>query len=384
MNERERFLAVLKYENYDRIPVLHFGFWPETLEKWCAEGHITQEEANSWGDANLMDQSIGKKLGFDGNYYTTFQPPAGLFPYFEPEVIEELPDGTKKVLDYEGAIILQKNGAGSIPAEVGHTLQDRKSWEEIYLPRLQFTEDRINTTLVFAKGRTISFSEGGKEELQRNDREYPIGLHCGSFFGVIRNWLGIQGLSYLQIDDPQLYDEIIDTVANLSYRIIKLVLESGAKFDFAHFWEDICFKNGPLVNPKVFDDKIGPHYNRITKLMRNYGINIVSLDCDGLIDMLIPTWFNNGVNTMFPIEVGTWNASIKPWRDKYGRKLRGVGGVRKHVFSEDMAAIDGEIERLKPLVDIGGYIPCPDHRIPPNSKWDNIRYFCSRMRETFS
>jgi hypothetical protein len=34
----------------------------------------------------------------------------------------------------------------------------------------------------------------------------------------------------------------------------------------------------------------------------------------------------------------------------------------------DYAAIDKEIERLKPLVDLGGYIPCPDHRIPPHCK----------------
>lgn len=55
-----------------------------------------------------------------------------------------------------------------------------------------------------------------------------------------------------------------------------------------------------------------------------------SVDCDGLIDTLIPTWLNNGVNTMFPIEVGTWDANIKPWREKYSQQLRGVGGMSKY------------------------------------------------------
>ena len=54
----------------------------------------------------------------------------------------------------------------------------------------------------------------------------------------------------------------------------------------------------------------------------------------------------NGVNTMFPIEVGTWNGAITPWREKYGRELRGVGGMNKNVFARDRAAIDAEIERL--------------------------------------
>ena len=107
------------------------------------------------------------------------------------------------------------------------------------------------------------------------------------------------------------------------------------------------------------------------------------MDCDGLIDLLLPTWLDNGVNTMFPIEVGTWNAEITPWRHKYGRELRGIGGMNKVVFAYDRSAIDAEIERLKPIVDLGGYIPCPDHRIAPDAIWDNVRYYCERMKKTF-
>lgn len=61
------------------------------------------------------------------------------------------------------------------------------------------------------------------------------------------------------------------------------------QFDYGHFWEDICIKNGPLVIPAVFDELIGPWYRKITSLANAHGINIISLDCDGLIDRLIPT-----------------------------------------------------------------------------------------------
>ena len=133
----------------------------------------------------------------------------------------------------------------------------------------------------------------------------------------------------------------------------------------------------------MFGEKVGPHYKRITDLLSEYGINIVSVDSDGKIDKLVPVWLENGVNTMFPIEVGVWNASIQPWREEYGRELRGVGGMNKNVFAQDYAAIDAEIERLKPLVDLGGYIPCPDHRIAPDAKWENVQYYCDKMRQTF-
>jgi uroporphyrinogen decarboxylase len=97
----------------------------------------------------------------------------------------------------------------------------------------------------------------------------------------------------------------------------------------------------------------------------------------------VPIWLENGVNTMFPIEVGTWNASIQPWRQQYGKQIRGVGGMNKVIFARDYAAIDAEVERLKPLVALGGYIPCPDHRIAPDAKWENVQYYCDKMKKAF-
>jgi hypothetical protein len=383
MNNRERILAVLNYQTYDRLPVVHFGFWNETLDKWANEGHISRDEADKWYDGTPEDKSIGDKLGFDSNWSNCFNPKTDIYPYFEPEVIKVNDDGSKHMRQNDGVIVLQKDDAGSIPTEIDHLLKDRKSWEEHYLPRLQFTPERIENSLVNTGTEFLPFNEGGLDYLKDPGKETMVGLFCGSLFGRIRNWVGIEQVSYLYMDDEPLYTEIVDTVADLSFKCAEYVLKTGAKFDFGHFWEDICFKNGPLVVPFIFDQKAGRHYKRITELLNSYGINIVSLDCDGKIDALIPTWFNNGVNTMFPIEVGTWDANIKPWREQYGKELRGVGGMNKTVFAFDKAAIDAEIERLKPLVALGGYIPCPDHRIAPDAKWELVQYYCDKMRKTF-
>ncbi|MCX7680837.1 MAG: hypothetical protein N2508_02530 [Anaerolineae bacterium] len=371
VDHRQRTRAVLHYEPYDRLPIVHFGFWRETLDKWAAEGHITPDEAATWADGNATDEALSRKLGFDFNWAHTFGLNTSLLPPFEERVLEELPDGSRKVLNRNGVVIIQKEGASGIPPEVDHLLKGRKEWEEHFLPRLQFTEERA-----FIPEETIAY-------LQRGEWEKPLGLWCGSLYGVIRDWVGLVNLAYLQVDDPPLFDEMIETVGNLCYRCVERVLQTGAPFDFAHFWEDICFKSGPLINPNVFRAKVAPHYRRITELLRRHGITIVSVDCDGKIDRLVPIWLESGVNTMFPIEVGTWNGNLAPWRQQYGRELRGVGGMDKRVFARDYAAVDAEIERLRPLVELGGYIPCPDHRIPPDAKWENVQYYCERMRTIF-
>ena len=373
MTNRERQRAVLLGEPYDRLPIVHFGWWDETLIKWEQEGRLSQNEISGLTDGCEKDLALGRKLGFDYNYSTVFMNGAmsALYPLFESETIKEFPDGSRHVRNVEGAVILQKPGAGSIPSEVGYTLVDRESWEKHYLPRLQWSPERIN------REKLAALKESEK------DRVNPLGLYCGSLFGQIRNWMGVEGISYLLVDDEELYDEIIQTTADIEFRRCKEVLEAGIKFDFAHFWEDIAFRNGPLVTPGVFYEKVGPLYARTTKLCADYGIDIVTVDCDGVIDTLIPTWLENGVNTMFPIEVGVWGGSFEPWRRQYGKSIRGVGGMNKNVFAQDYAAIDKEIERLKPIVDMGGYLPCPDHRIPPDAVWENVQYYCDKMRKTF-
>lgn len=368
MNLRENTKAILHYGSFTKMPVVHFGFWDETLLRWADEGHITREEAEGWGDGNNYDRSISRKLGFDYNYSGNFSTLNQLFPAFKEEVLERRDDGSYVVRDSGGAIVMKKEGVISIPVELDHTLVDRASWEEHFLPRLQFSDDRIDTAAL--------------ERLASEDstRDIPMGLFTGSLYGKIRDWMGIVGLSYLMVDDEELYAEIIDTVGALALRCAEAALKVYSGFDHLHFWEDICFKNGPLVRPEVFAELVGPHYRRITDLARGYGIDIASLDCDGCIDELVPVWLENGVNTMFPIEVGVWNASIAPWREKYGRELRGVGGMDKRVFAEDFAAVDAEIERLRPLMALGGYIPCPDHRIAPDAKFENVQYYCDKMQ----
>lgn len=372
MNNRQRVDAILHGREVDRMPVVAFGYWVETLDKWAQEGHISLEDAEGYrreGDGGAADRRIMDALGFDFNWNSCPGANTGLYPAFETEVLEECPDGSRVIRNPEGLIVRVNDNIVSIPAEIGTSLKDREAWEKLYLPKLQYSEERINRALF--------------ERLKREDaaRDLPMGLHLGSLYGNIRNMLGVEELAYLAVDDEDLYVEIIDTVGNLCYRLAERILEYGIRFEYAHFWEDICFKNGPLVRPEVFDELVGRHYRRITELVNRHGIDVVSVDCDGCIDLLVPVWLKNGVNTMFPIEVGTWNASIRKWRELYGPTLRGVGGMDKRVFAHDRAAVDAEIERLKSLVALGGYIPCPDHRIAPDAKFELVQYYCRRFRE---
>lgn len=380
---RERVLRVLRYETYDWLPLVHFGFWSELYDKWEAEGHIPCDAKRKELGRGSGERMVAEKLGFDTAWIEGASLACGLRPGFQREVLRTFPDGSQHVRQSDGVTVMVNPAALSIPTEIDHLLKDRATWEGQYLPQLLWVPERVAEGWVTTPHGAMRMGGGGLDHLRRDDRTEFQALSCGSLIGVVRNWFGIEELSYMQVDEPGLVREVIDTLGALSLRSVEEFFATGARADCLHFWEDICYNRGPLVNPAFFQEACAPWYKKITDTARRHGVEFASVDCDGCIDALLPIWLENGVNVMFPIEVGTWGANMRPWREKYGRDIRGVGGMDKRVFALSRAAIDEEIERLKPLVELGGYIPCPDHRIPLEAEWDLVRYYCDRMRKTF-
>ena len=249
-------------------------------------------------------------------------------------------------------------------------LKDRESFETLFKPKMQFFPERVNKEAI-----TRVFNAKHAEDI-------PVGLHLGSVMGQIRDITTVMGMSYLMYDeDEELFADIIDTYADMQYKCAEAVLELGLPFDFAHYWEDICFKNGPLLSPSLFDELCAKHYKKRNDLCHKHGIDIISLDCDGVTEALIQTWLDNGVNVLFPIEIGTWGDQFEAARNKYGERILGVGGMDKTAFRKDKAAVDAEIERMKRLASLGGFIPCPDHRIMPGSKFELVQYYAEEIKK---
>ena len=369
MNNRERAMNVLHYKDVDRLPAVHFGYWPELLEEWADQGKIPRDLAIENWDATEKDRELDKIIGWDFNWSCAEGANNGLFPAFETKVLEELPDGSKRVQNGDGLIERIKPGKVSIPSEDDYLLKDRDAFEELYRHRMQFVPERVN--LEYFK----NFNE-------TRDWDRPIGLNLGSVLGSIRNITSVVGMSYLMYDeDEELFADIVDTYAEMQYKCVEAILETGAKFDFGHYWEDICFKNGPLLSPDIFEELCAKHYKKRNDLCNKYGIDFISLDCDGVTEKLLPTWFNNGVNTMFPIEIGVWGDQFEPARNKFGKGMLGVGGMDKTALRKDKAAVDQEIERLKRLAAMGGFIPCPDHRLMPGSKFELVQYYAEEIKK---
>jgi len=57
-----------------------------------------------------------------------------------------------------------------------------------------------------------------------------------------------------------------------------------------------------------------------------------------------------------------------------------MGGIDKRALAAGPEAIDRELERVRPAVEGGRYIPDLDHGIPDDVSWQNFCHFAKALR----
>lgn len=354
MNDRERFNAVMHYRDRDRTFFTDFSYTNDTLENWYEQGLPRGTDMDAY-------------FGLD-----TFWKPAGvnvsLFPAFASEILE---DRGEHVVERQGdgVVVLRQKGRGrTIPHEIDHLLKTRADWNAHYKPRLDPA----------TAGR---YPADWAERVRRwRDRDWPLVISGGSLYGWLRDWMGMEAISYVIYDDPAWFEEMVVTVADCILGTVERALNE-VQFDAVSMWEDMCYRAGPLISPATFKKVLVPQYKRLTERFRGAGIDVIYLDCDGDNRELIPHWLDGGVNCMFPIEVGVWGTDVVQLRRQYGRDLLMMGGFSKRILAGSQEAISREIDRLTPLIDDGGFIGFCDHRVSPDVPLANYEYYIDTVRK---
>lgn len=357
MTDRERFNNQMHYKPVDRCFNMEFGYWQENYDVWKMfkeNGIRTEQQANQFFGFDRIE-SIGGCTW--------------MFPPFEEKVVEERKD-TKILINADGLLAeVRKDGHDTIPHYISASIVTPKDWAKCKAERF----------CVDDPARVVDIETLKKQHPA--DRDYPLGVNCGSMIGKVRDMLTFEGLAYACFDYPEMVEDIVETCCVLTENFLDQVLPHF-DFDFASGWEDICFKNGPIVTLDFFREVVVPRYKRINRKLKAHGIDLWYMDCDGDVRFLLPYFLESGVNCLFPFEV---NGCAHPGEllEQYGKDLRIMGGFDKIQLGNGKEAIKRYMESLVPLVERGGYIPFCDHRCPPNVKEEDYLYYLNLKEEMF-
>jgi hypothetical protein len=366
MTHRERFQNVFSFREVDRIPCYFFGSWSETKVRWQREGFMGEMD---------LDVDKGPQLpGMDPDWEDGLWQCHGLVNLYpigniEPEVLE-VRQNAKVVRNALGKVDLVRTDGTSIAYTITHPLEPtRESW------------NRFKQFLDPADLRRYPCDLLERAH-NRNAQDIVTGFMGGSFYGWIRDFMGVENLSYVMYDDPELLEDIVRHLTELFMTLMLPVLQV-AKFDFVYFFEDCCGSTGPLFSPVFYRSIFDKYYRMLIEFYKSNGVPLALIDSDGVVDILVPCWLESGFDIVFPVEVGTWNAGPASFRYKFGQKLRMFGGVNKHLIASPENSLRAHLLDLKKEVDKGGYIPIPDHRIPPSVSYAQMLSYIRVFHEVF-
>jgi len=393
MNARERFLAVMNFEPADRTLLWEAGYWADAVRRWRGEGlplrypvpdsipgattiqgyvNIAHaygtplaEPLDDGGQALACSEDIHDYFGFDQSM-VHIPLDSWLAPRFESEI-----------LDDHGDWLIWRDGAGitkrdrkdrkSLPHWIGWPVSNRDEWEQIKAERLRPTlDDRLpaNWAQRLAAFKTC---------------DYPIciGGSPSGFYGGARHLVGQERILTMFYDDPDFIHDIMNYLGDFFVAIYDQVLRQ-VKADVCFIWEDMCYKNGPLISPAMFREFMLPNYKKLTACLRDHGVKHVMVDTDGDARLLIPLFIEGGATIMYSLEPEA-GMDIVELRKAYPR-LGLMGGMSKRNLARNRNVIDEELAYKIPfMLPRGGFIPFCDHQVPPDVPWENFRYYRQKL-----
>ncbi|MFW6308845.1 MAG: uroporphyrinogen decarboxylase family protein [bacterium] len=362
MNSKERFRKTLLFQETDKVPLNPGGPRESTLEAWHQQG--LPEEVNwkeyLWDllgiEKNFPQSRVGIGVSFK------------MIPTFEEKVLEHK-DGHYIVQDWMGAIT-------EISDEYDYTyirrakdfvtrkwhkfpVEDREDWKENVKWRYDPEDDR-------------RFPDDFEERCEKlNQADYPITFKFNGPFWQVREWVGMENLCMMMIDDPDFVKDMIEFWTDFVSKTMEPIL-NNINVDAVMVGEDMAFKAHSMISPEMVREFLKPAYDVWVPQIKKSGCPIVDMDSDGYIENLIPIWIESGFNSCVPIEVAAGNDLVK-FRKKFGKKMAYRGGIDKRAIAAGGDTMKEEVMRVvPPLLEDGGYIPGCDHGVPPDISWPNF------------
>lgn len=365
MNSRERFNAILNFENGIQNLNYEYGYWAGLLRKWNKQNFTNADNpAEDLTDSDLIRISLplGSKKEknidtfFLNNFHLDPYPskfPFDLSPLLPEKIIEEKPE-FKIIKDNYGVTQKIIKKGTSVPMVLDYpikTTEDFNNYKELYDSDFKKRlPNNWNELVINLKNRDFPIRLGGA----------PFG-----FCGLPRHLMGDVNYMMGLYDNPALIKEInnfyLDFVMDYWSEILGKI-----DMDWVMIWEDMAFKTGSFISREAFREFLTPYYIKFVDFLKQYGVKNIIVDCDGLVDELIPLFLETGVTGIFPMEAVNDLVETR----KNFPKLQMLGGVDKKILIKGgRKSIDDELGMISSLLKAGGFIPHIDHSIPMDADW---------------
>jgi len=355
MNSRERIIETLSFKVPDRIPIFESSFWPETIERWRREG-LPNHVREGYGIHEYLDMDIV--------YFTSFFDES---PGFKERILTETEDYIITTSSYGCTIKYWKDGKKySTPQHIDFPVKSEGEWLE-YKKRLVATEEKL---LNVGKKVELVRKSGGFVFLSQREPCWPILCDVMGFN---------RGLATMY-RSPELFDDMLKTFTDQLIDMCKIIEERGMDYDGVYLRGDLCYKNGMLFSPKIYESLLYRYHKRICDFFKKRNKPVIH-HCDGNVNQYIPLIVKAGFTGMEPLEARAGN-DVRDLKKKWAGKIILLGNISVEVLSSTKKEIEKEVvSKVSIAKEGGGYVFKSDHSVPPTVSLENYSYAVKLAKE---
>ncbi len=355
ITRRQRFCRLYDFERVDsHVRWEAVAFWGDTIREWKDRGGMP-EDADP-----MVFYGMDPRNGISGNLGFTSMALSGPKP--ETHVVAD--EGRSRVYRNDlGQVWRDRVGGVSMPQWIRFPVESASDWEGSIKPRLK-PEDH-------------DFGNLDDEAAQSRDSEDAWGMWIVGLYAFWRNLWGEANLAFAFYDSPEVLHDMARVWLRMHCECTPRIMDS-ARIDYVMFHEDMAFRNGPLIGPKLFDSFMAPYYKDLLTHLRNRGQKRFLLDSDGNNGVILERFAELGMNGLYPFEAAAGCDALE-FRRKFPQFFV-WGAIDKRVLLGTKDDVEREVlSKVPALWESGGFIPSIDHSVPPCGQ-ENFEYFLHLVR----
>lgn len=361
MDVNERVIRTLDGQMPDRVPVFSAGMEDRTVNDVLGKPLITQKMfmrnpitayiLDKWGPGMtkpvvqpLLNSNYNKrikaavKLGFDATW--------------------ALYDAT--------FIMLDSNSMVRFSGSVYHLYDDGHSnvSYQYYKPGITSREDYIKWPYWVDPDELAHNAYKFYRTMMRKYGDKICFFGQASGYGIFESLMWAVGLQRLPLwlrREKDLVDDYIRRMEEYCIKTAVAMLDAGVKVIIQS--DDFSHKTGPILNPKLIDELLGPSYRKLIETVHGQGGRLVFHSC-GDNTLLFDTFIDWGVDGLHAYEP-TSTVDIFGEKKRHGQQTVMIGGIDIDYILSERSRDDEVVEHVKKMIGAlgagGRYIIAPAH-----------------------
>jgi len=374
MTQRERYRRITHGEKVDRLPYVFGGPRASTFAAWRKQG-LSEEQQLNWDSFIGSDVFMGV-----GKFYT------GIHPLFEERLICE--EGNKRIwVDGWGATrqdaIDQPTPGFATRRWLEFPVKDWDGWERIKERLDPHAPERTRPVSAEEIPPSLGPDGYGRHKAggsywgdnveQCNIADVPVRLTIPGIYWGIRDFCGMEGLSILFYDKPDLVHDMFE---HWTYMLTTLLDDPlrQIRVDELVLNEDMAFKGQSMMSPPLMEEFLLPRYRELCRFFKERGVEVVVMDSDGFNYQILDVMYPETIDGIQPIEIAAGNDPEEMLQRWPGIFIH--GGVDKRELAKSRQRLRSEVaSRYSSAWEHGGFVPHTDHGVPPDIPLRNFLYY---------